>query len=144
MSAVEGLTEVATRAGAAAAAVRAAKWQSRPALRKEAERVESLLRDAAELATMPALFPTSPVAPSPDAEVEEVEEVEQRVPDGSVSAGVETDRSIAALADSRRSTAARAEADASRRVEVARVAVARAYLAVLDARISALDAGDDD
>ncbi len=133
MSAVEDLTEVATRAARAEAAGRSAKWNDREALAKSASRLTEGLREDRELLRRPPAIAvgTSAVwARRTEALVADAEPPDLAAP---VTDAATLDR-----------IAADREADAVAAVNAARIALTQAHLAVLQARLAAIDAGDSE
>ncbi|KJF25013.1 MULTISPECIES: ABC transporter permease [Rhodococcus] len=126
MTAVEDLAEVASRALAAEAEVRSVRWQSRTAVEKAAIGARDVLdKDRAAL-NQPTYSGLSP-SPHMARQLELITRLQPPLP---------ADASIGA--------AAQAEADAVAAVTTARIALEAAHLAVLEARVAALDAGDSD
>lgn len=133
MSAVEDLTEVATRASRAEAAGRSAKWNDRDALEKAVRNLTDGLREDRELLGRPpvtAVGPSAVWARRTEALVADAEppNLAEPVADPLVLNRVAGDR----------------EADAVAAVNAARIALTQAHLAVLQARLAALDAGDSE
>jgi hypothetical protein len=126
LTTVEDLTEVASRALAAETEVRSVRWQSRTAVEKAAIAARNLLdKDRAAL-SQPTYSGLSP-SPHMARQLELITRLQPPLP---------ADASIGA--------AAQAEADAVAAVTTARIALEAAHLAVLEARVAALDAGDSD
>ncbi|GAA4799746.1 hypothetical protein GCM10023200_40770 [Actinomycetospora chlora] len=123
MSAVDDLTELVERAGAAERAALAARWKERPDVAALRERVVGVLRDQRELERL------EPAGGGRHARLREAFLAE----DGEIGTGP---------ASTGHSEAARAEADAAEAVTVARLALLEAHLAVLDARLALIDAGE--
>jgi hypothetical protein len=131
MSAVDDLSELVERAGAAERAALASKWKDRPdvdALRRRVRRVLDEHREAEGRAGGSGLDPRraalreaflddpAPSDPEPGGDPEPVTHAD----------------------------ATRAEQDAAAAVTVARLALLEAHLAVLDSRLARIDAGEDE
>lgn len=128
MSAVDDLSELVERAGAAERAALASKWKDRPevdALRQKVQRAvdENL---AAERRS-----DSSGLAPRRTAQREAFLDVPDPPPTVEGEPVTHAD-------------AARVERDAGAAVAVARLALLEAHLAVLDARLARIDAGEDE
>ncbi|MDN5930557.1 MAG: hypothetical protein L0I24_05765 [Pseudonocardia sp.] len=121
MTAVEDLTELATRASRAGAVARSAKWQDRDAIERAAARVQAGLDD--ERAGLRRSCTTVPPTAFWSRRLDDLARGTDAGPVGTGRAAV-------------------AEADAAAAVTLARVALGEAYLAVLRARCAAIEAGD--
>ncbi|GAA4696609.1 hypothetical protein GCM10023215_38390 [Pseudonocardia yuanmonensis] len=141
MAAVDDLTELVERAGAAERAALAAKWKDRPDVEALRRKVLGVLDEqrAAERrsggdgigprpAGLRAAFLDAPTL-----------DVHAALGDPGTSGPPDTDPPPVTHAD-----AARAERDAAAAVGVARLALLEAHLAVLDARLARIDAGEDE
>jgi hypothetical protein len=129
MSAVDDLTELVERAGAAERAALASRWKERDDVAALRRRVEGVIREQRELerlSTAPA-----PTGRRADLRAALLEDGPADLEDG-------------APAPVDHAGAARAENDAVAAVTVARLALLEAHLAVLDARLAVLDAGEAD
>ncbi|MGC0365776.1 hypothetical protein ABH922_003760 [Rhodococcus sp. 27YEA15] len=126
MTAVEDLTEVASRAVAAERDARSVRWHNREAVRKAAASVRDSLDDERSALRRPSY---SGLSPSPHM-ARQLELITRLQPPPVADDGV--------------GAAAQAEADAVAAVTTARIALRTAHLAVLEARVAALDAGDSD
>ncbi|WP_433784711.1 hypothetical protein ACQPX6_00555 [Actinomycetospora sp. CA-101289] len=134
MSAVDDLTELVERAGAAERAALASKWKERGDVEALQRRVRHALDDQRDLERR-----ASPGTALTGRWARRREAVLQIDPAGREPAGGDTSASRAhtGLED-----AVQAEADAVAAVTVARLALLEAHLAVLDARLARLDAGE--
>jgi uncharacterized membrane protein YbhN (UPF0104 family) len=154
MSAIEDLTEVAQRAAAAAAMARSSRWLDRKALQRKISEIERSLGVAGEIADRRLLGSRSPSevwrrrtlvllgdADSVDGATGAVEGRAPGVADA-VATGQADRAAVVDDRDGQDARAAVAEVDAAAAVNVARIALLRAYLAVLEARLAAIDAGD--
>lgn len=126
MTAVEDLAEVASRAVAAENEARSVRWQNRTAIQKAAAAVRESLDDERSALSRPSYSGLSP-SPHMARQLELVTRLQPPLP-----------------ADATIGAAAQAEADAAAAVTTARIALRAAHLAVLEARVAALDAGDSD
>ncbi|MFC5948863.1 hypothetical protein ACFQH9_11300 [Pseudonocardia lutea] len=162
MSAVDDLTELVERAGAAERAAFASTWQGRAevaALREKVRRVLAEHREAERRSGRAAgldprraglrqAFLDDPRggAPLPDHPLPDHPLPDDPLPDDALRAEPVDGTSAAdgAPAPVSHADAARAEADAAAAVAVARLALLEAHLAVLDARLARLDAGEDE
>ncbi len=165
MSAVENLTELVERAGAAERAALASKWKERAdveALQRKVQRTIADQRDVERRSTdgagssdrrariREAFLDGDPGAPARPGVVAGVASASDggaaagpgpAVTDGGPQAGsVDT----AEPASVTHAEAAHAEAEAVAAVTVARLALMEAHLAVLDARLARIDAGEAD
>jgi hypothetical protein len=139
MSAVDDLTELVERAGAAERAALASRWKERDDVEALRRRVEGVIREQRELERLST-------APAPSERRAHLRAAFlEGNPDGSRDRTVgSTDVRDGAPASVGHADAARAETDASAAVTVARLALLEAHLAVLDARLAVLDAGEAD
>ncbi|MCJ0906827.1 hypothetical protein [Rhodococcus sp. ARC_M6] len=126
MTAVEDLAEVASRAVAAESEARSVRWQSRTAVQKAAMSVRAALDDERSALSQPTYSGLSP-SPHMARQLELITRLQPPLP-----------------AEPTIGAAAQAEADATAAVTTARIALRAAHLAVLEARVAALDAGDTD
>jgi hypothetical protein len=134
MSAVDDLTELVERAGAAERAALASKWKERgdvAALQRGVRRALDDQRDLERRAS-PGTAPTGRWARRREAFLE----VDRTGPEPS------GDDMSAARAPAGLEDAVQAEADAAAAVTVARLALLEAHLAVLDSRLARIDAGE--
>ncbi|MBN9734142.1 MULTISPECIES: hypothetical protein [unclassified Pseudonocardia] len=137
MSAVDELTELVERAGAAERAALASRWKERAdvdALRRHVRRAIAAQHESERLSTGPA--PSARRARHLAAFLDD--------PDAPGDTGrppVEADGPLPAVTAE---DAVRAETDALAAVSAARLALLDAHLAVLDARVARIDAGDGD
>ncbi|MHA6796418.1 hypothetical protein ACVGVM_23325 [Pseudonocardia bannensis] len=134
MSAVDDLTELVERVGAAERAALASKWKERPdveALRRKVQRAVDEQRDLERRSTTAAAL-TGRRARLREAFLSGDLDDPGRPADGVPSAPEQVSHAAAA----------RAEADAVAAVTMARLALQEAHLAVLDARLARIDAGE--
>ena len=137
MSAVDDLTELVERAGAAERAALASKWKERAdvdSLRSHVRRVIGEQHELEKLSTGPAPSDRPARLRAAFLDVPH-DEAARRVPDP-------TDDGNGSEPAIGHADAARAEIDAQAAVTVARLALLEAHLAVLDARVARIDAGE--
>lgn len=132
MTAVEDLAEVATRAASAECVARSIKWQDRVAVARRAASVAASLDEERVLLRRPGI-----------GAVEATSDWSSRLEAIAEPAPVASAGPVEPVDDAP-TVAARADADATAAVTVARIALGEAHLAVLNARLAALDAGDSD
>jgi hypothetical protein len=139
VSAVDDLTELVERAGAAERAALASRWKERAdveVLRRRVQEAINEQRELEQLAPGPVLDDRR--ARLRAALLDDRPERTDRRPDE--PAGLRSDPAPGAD----HVDAARAESDAAAAVTVARLALLDAHLAVLDARLARIDAGETD
>lgn len=138
MSAVDDLTELVERAGAAERAALASKWKERADVGSLRSHVRTVIGEQHELERLS----TGPEPSDRRARLRAafldhpLDEAVPSVPDPA-GGGNGTRSAVVGHAD-----AARAETDAQAAVTVARLALLEAHLAVLDARLARIDAGE--
>src|SRR6478609_3080561 len=149
MTAVEDLTELATRAVQAEHTARSVKWHDREAVAKSAGTLADRLREERAALARPGL--TAVAATSRwSVHLQEVADFATAPDDGrpnpAVPDGPPVDPAGTANLDSTDllADAIQAEADAAAAVTAARIALGTAHLAVLRARLAAIDAGDNE
>lgn len=150
MSAVEDLTEVAQRAATAEATARSSKWLDRDALQRTITDLSRSLEEAVELLGGGPLGSrrASPVWENRARVL--LTDAPQLTDTSAIPESLNTDASArwsvtdaeTAAPDPDTRAAVTAEADAAAAVNVARIALIRAHVAVLVARLAAIDAGD--
>jgi hypothetical protein len=137
MSAVDDLTELVERAGAAERAALASRWKERADVEALRRRVQDAITEQHELEQLscgPALSDRR--ARLRAAFLDERLEGTERRPHEPTGLGSDPPPMVG------HADAARAESDAAAAVTVARLALLEAHLAVLDARLARIDAGD--
>ena len=136
MSAVEDLTELVERAGAAERAALASRWKERADVDDLRRRVQDAITEQHELERLStAPVPSGRRARLRSAFLEEgVQGTEGRLDERDLGSDPPP---VVDHAD-----AARAESEAATAVTVARLALLEAHLAVLDARLARIDAGE--
>ena len=124
MSAVEDLTELVERAGAAERAALASRWKEREDVDALRRRVENAITEQHDLERLSSAPPLS--------------DRRARLRDAFLDEGLRSEPAPTTT----HAEAARAESEAAGAVTVARLALLEAHLAVLDARLARIDAGE--